>query len=75
MDRRVQGTLKLGSSSNCGAISYSGDFRDDLFHGRGRLTLADQNFGTVYEGMFEEGKCAKFGRLIYKDGSTYLGEM
>jgi hypothetical protein len=29
----------------------------------------------VYEGVFEHGKCAKFGRLVYRDGSIYLGEM
>ena len=29
----------------------------------------------MYEGVFEHGKCAKFGRLVYRDGSIYLGEM
>jgi hypothetical protein len=37
MDRRLQGTLRLGSgqASATGAIEYRGEFRDDLFHGRG----------------------------------------
>ena len=75
MDRRVQGTLLMGSSSGCGASSYTGDFRDDLFHGKGKLVLSESNLGVIYEGVFEEGRCAKFGRLTYSDGSTYLGEM
>ena len=75
MDRRVNGTLKLGNNAgNCGASAYIGDFRDDLFHGFGKLILNDSNTGTVFEGVFEEGHCSKFGRLIYKDGSIYLGE-
>lgn len=72
MDRRLQGTLTFGSSNN-GATSYTGEFRDDLFHGRGQLTLGSD--GTVYEGVFEGGKCAKFGRLRYRYGTIYLGEM
>ena len=71
MDRRMRGSFKLGNTSS-GAVSYFGDFREDLFHGRGQLTLTD---GNIYEGVFEEGRCAKFGKLIYRDGSTYLGEM
>lgn len=74
MDKRVQGTFNLGhGSSSAGVISYTGEFRDDLFHGRGKMLLSDQ--GTVYEGVFEKGRCAKFGRLVYRDGSLYLGEM
>ncbi len=76
MDKRVQGTLKLGTTSRAGgAIEYTGEFRDDLFHGRGRMLLGDSLLGTTYEGVFEQGKCAKFGRLIYRDKSIYLGEM
>jgi hypothetical protein len=42
MDKRVFGTLKLGKSAgSCGAIAYTGEFRDDLFHGRGKLELAE----------------------------------
>jgi hypothetical protein len=42
MDKRVQGTFKMGTSSGAGgAVEYRGEFRDDLFHGRGRLMLAE----------------------------------
>lgn len=74
MDKRLQGTLKFASTTG-GVIGYTGEFRDDLFHGRGALLLGDQNLGTTFEGQFEEGKCSSFGRLISKDGSIYLGEM
>ena len=77
MDRRLQGTFRLGSSqaSATGAIEYTGEFREDLFHGRGQLTLNEGRGGAVYEGVFEAGKCGKFGRLRYRDGGVYLGEM
>ncbi len=74
MDKRLQGTLKFASTTG-GVIGYTGEFRDDLFHGRGALLLGDQNLGTTFEGLFDEGKCSNFGRLTSKDGSVYLGEM
>jgi hypothetical protein len=76
MDKRVQGTLKMGTTSGSGgAIEYTGEFRDDKFHGRGSMKLGDTLLGTVFEGVFDMGQCAKFGRLLYRDGSIYLGEM
>lgn len=40
MDKRLQGTLKFASTTG-GVIGYRGEFRDDLFHGRGALLLGD----------------------------------
>ena len=31
--------------------------------------------GTTFEGVFDQGKCSSFGRLVDKDGNIYLGEM
>ena len=73
MDQRLKGTFTMGSNSTgSGATSYIGEFRDNLFHGRGKLVLTD---GVIYEGVFEQGSCVKFGKLLYKDGSLYFGEM
>ncbi len=40
MDKRLQGTLKFASTQG-GVNGYTGEFRDDLFHGRGQLILGD----------------------------------
>jgi hypothetical protein len=31
--------------------------------------------GTTFEGIFDQGSCSKFGRLVHRDGSIYIGEM
>jgi hypothetical protein len=73
MDKRVRGTLTFGSSSSgTGAVSYEGEFKDDLFHGKGKLKMVD---GSLYDGVFEAGNCVKFGKMLYKDGNIYFGEM
>ena len=50
--------------------SYSGDFKDGLYHGKGRLEFKD---GSVYEGQFENNKMHGYGKIFYKDGSIYQG--
>lgn len=49
---------------------YSGDIRDDLFHGQGKLTWPD---GRHYEGEFRQGRMTGRGRFDYGDGCIYEG--
>ena len=43
---------------------YEGDFKDDLYEGKGKLFLSDRNI--CYEGFWRDGK--KFGEFnIYND--------
>ncbi len=50
--------------------SYSGEFKNGLFHGKGRLEFKD---GNVYEGQFENNKMHGYGKIFFKDGSIYQG--
>ena len=64
-DRLVSGT-RIGKDA-----SYSGDFQDDLYHGRGQLAMADSTF---YNGEFRFGMFEGHGRLIERNGNTFEGE-
>ena len=46
--------------------SYSGDYKNGLYHGKGRLEFKD---GSVYEGQFENNKIHGYGKIFFKDGS------
>ncbi len=59
---------KLGLKSKI--KSYSGDFKNGHYHGKGRLEFTD---GSVYEGQFENNKMHGYGKIFYKDGSIYQG--
>ena len=50
--------------------SYSGDYKNALYHGKGRLEFKD---GSVYEGQFENNKMHGYGKIFFKDGSIYQG--
>ena len=50
--------------------SYSGDYKNDLYHGKGRLEFKD---GSVYEGQFKNNKMHGYGKIFFKDGSIYQG--
>ena len=39
---------------------YVGDFKDDMFNGKGTYTFAD---GTKYVGYYENGVCVKYNAL------------
>jgi hypothetical protein len=48
-----------------------GEFSEDNFHGKGKLTLKDQ---SSYEGMWQRGsKHGPGGVMTYQDQSTYTG--
>ena len=50
---------------------YEGDFREDLFHGWGRMRSGN---GDLYEGYFDRGKKHGVGSMTtVADGSVYEG--
>ena len=51
---------------------YEGNFENDVFSGYGTLKMID---GTVFTGIFVEGKCPKIGRIITEEGDIYEGEV
>ena len=51
--------------------SYSGEYKKDLFNGKGRLEFID---GSIYEGEFKSNKINGYGKIFFKDGSIYQGE-
>lgn len=54
---------------------YEGDFRDDQYWGRGKLTLvAPKGKGvTIYDGEFHSDKRHGQGEVTYADGCTFIG--
>ena len=65
----------LNSLANLGVLSniksYSGDYKNGLKHGKGRMEFND---GSVYEGQFENNQMHGFGKIFFKDGSIYQGD-
>ena len=51
---------------------YEGSFENDVFSGYGTLKMLD---GTVFTGIFIDGKCPKFGRIITEEHDIYEGEV
>jgi hypothetical protein len=52
---------------------YEGNFKDEKFHGKGKLTLIRDDM--VVECIFKNGFASHIGRAKYRDGSEYIGEM
>ena len=52
-------------------FTYEGDFENDLFHGKGKLTFHE---GTVYIGDFVRGQINGEGDMTFLDGSRYKGQ-
>ena len=56
--------------SKKGGYHYSGQFKNNKFHGHGKLIYDDN---TTYEGNFSEGYMSGEGNLLFRDGSYYKG--
>lgn len=57
---------------------YEGEWKNDVFHGKGKLAFPSKNNddnGITYVGTFSNGKQDLKGKLIYNDGSVYVGEL
>jgi len=50
---------------------YEGEFKDDKFNGKGKLT---RNNGEFYEGEFKEDKMCGRGKYNWPSGQVYEGE-
>lgn len=50
---------------------YQGNFKDDLFDGKGKYEWAD---GRVYDGSWKAGKMDGYGCFRWADGRMYEGE-
>jgi hypothetical protein len=73
---RYTGVLKYGRAHGRGVLEargghYEGEFRDDRYHGTGKL--ADKE-GNIYTGTFEDGLFHGRGVYATTDGRTYNGE-
>ena len=55
MDRRIKGTMFLYDGT-----VYDGKFKNEMFDGKGVLTLGDKRVVTA---MFDKGKCTKFAKV------------
>ena len=55
---------------NSKVFIYKGQYKNGLYHGKGRLEFRD---GSVYEGQFENNKMHGYGKIFFKDGSIYQG--
>lgn len=51
-------------------VKYEGNFTNDLFNGKGKLTFQD---GSFYQGDFNENRIEGYGRLAYPDDEVYEG--
>jgi hypothetical protein len=55
-----------------GGTRYDGDVKDDMWHGRGRLTNA--RLGELYDGEWAHGKRNGKGLRVWPTGEQYEGE-
>ena len=72
-DQRFKGRMALSDGN-----IYDGEWVNDAFHGKGRLTFksyAKNEKGTIFEGEFENGHQKNFGKLLYPNGDIYNGEV
>ena len=67
VDKRYKGKLRTTVG-----YTYDGMWKDGLFHGAGKLTLKN---GVQVECTFSEAQTDCTGRIVYKDGSVYVGSL
>ena len=65
-----QSDVRLHAGHLDGSV-YSGEFLDDLPHGKGRQSDLS---GVVYVGAWENGYKSGSGVLDFGDGTSYIGE-
>ena len=68
-----KGILKYGRIFLPNGDIYEGDIENNLYQGEGKYINHED--GTIYEGFFDKGERNKFGKIIYKDGSYYEGNL
>jgi len=73
---RYTGELKYGRANGKGTLAardhhYEGEFRDNRYHGTGKLTDED---GNIYTGEFRDGQFHGSGKFVTRDGRRYQGK-
>ena len=63
-----------GTFFYCSGARYEGEWKNDLWHGAGKLCFEDGNDWEWYEGKFRCGMMWGEGRLQYATKGTYEGE-
>ena len=57
-----------------GGNIYTGAFLHNEFHGMGQIHYRKQN--VLFEGIFEDNKASKIGKLVYlSTNAIYIGEL
>ena len=63
----IEGRLKLPNG-----VVYQGEFHDNMFHGKGKLTLSD---GREFESTWNKDIMDRKGKIKYPNGERYEGEI
>lgn len=74
---KVKNNIKfLGVCIIADGVTYEGEFKEDKFHGIGKLSFGKNgpNAKDIYEGSFKEGKYCGFGRYCWSEGPEYIGQ-
>ena len=61
----------FGTGTWANGNTYTGDWRDDVPHGRGRFTVPD---GGYHEGEWRNGKANGLGVAVWRNKSRYNGD-
>jgi hypothetical protein len=68
-DARLKGSLIMPDKNK-----YIGEFRNDKFHGIGKIEYLREQLS--FEGLFENGFSSKIGKITYfNNSSVYIGEV
>ena len=67
----TEGEKKYGKYEWKNGSKYQGEFKNNLFHGKGIYNWHNKN---TYDGNWKNGKMSGFGKYTYSDGSYYEGE-
>jgi len=66
-DMRENGEMRMANGN-----IFIGGFKNDKFHGMGRLLLS--NTGLIFEGLFNQGVCSPVGKLLFANGDIFYGQ-
>ncbi len=68
--------MKKRIKTDFGPADYTGTVnRDGAPHGRGSWKVVEGDYkGTIYDGIFANGKREGFSKLTWSDGEVHAGE-
>ena len=65
-----------GTSKNVHGHHYTGQFKNDMWHGKGKVIYAKQagtSSSGSYDGEWQENKRHGIGKELYPNGDVYQG--